>query len=1172
MGEGWSDFYSLMLTQKPADLQNDAYPVGTYVKGQAINGSGIRRKPYSFNMTTDPLTFNAYGSSGTTSYGIARSTEVHNAGELWATTLWDLNWLLINNYGYDSNLYTGWTAAAGAGHAGNKLALRLVMDGMKLQPANPSFTQARDAILAADVNLTGGANAFQIWQAFARRGLGANVATQSATSTSTITADTTIPASAMTLQVTTTTPAAQSIVSTAPTSFTLNLTDALDETTVDASDFTVNGAQATGVSYTPGSTNLTFTFDISPVSTQGLQTMQMATGAVARASDANPLQVYLSSFRYESLPLAVTSTTPTSGSISDPMGFFDINLNEPVDPASVDTGDLRLSAGYDTGFTLLNGNTTIRFAIPAVEATFTASIPAGALTDIFGNPSVAFSGTYSLDYITRAYTTPLTAIAPLGSAVCRGVTMTGIVNNGTDTDDYTLSIDAGQSFSAVVTAASALKLQVTVFSPTNTVLTSTTATANGQTVITTPVVAPTTGLYTVRIGSSAATSGAYTIQEQLNAAVELESNGGVSNNTVATAQSLNTANVTTSTSIGSAKRAAVLGVTDSAAAGTYTASAVSYAFDDISSTGTALSFANTDDASKSITSPFSFSYFGTSNTTIFVSTNGLITFGSGLTTATNTNLASSSTPSQATIAAFWDDLVVNSSGGVLWQVLGTTGSRRLVIQWNNAQFWSQAGGNPFSLTFQMELFEGTNHIRFNYANLTAGVTAQNEGLSATVGLKNVNTNTNSLSLDFNTGPNSFVGSGKSTLISPSAPTADYYSFTTTSPKTVSVGLNSLAAGTLTLQLFDTNGTSLIATGSTGSTNITSAISNVSLPVAGTYFVAVSSGGATATSYNLSILSDTVADAETNDTALTAEPLGALRAVTGYLSAANDDWYTLTLPISNDAITVETATPGDGAGEFSNTLDPVVRIYDATGTTLLSTGVTLADGHNDTATVTGLVPGTTYAIRLSPAGSTIGEYVLNASTFTAVPNVQGFVVNGGDSQRSRIVAIEVQFSGPVNPADYSGLGAIQFKRTLTASVPFNGAAVGDIVQTGDTTPGVGIVTVAAGSTGNSLLLTFAINNDSSSLTVDESKTVEHGSLTDGFWQLILGSYSSTAGDVNLRRLYGDSTNTFGGTVNGSDLIVFGNVFSSANVAFDFNNDGTVNGADLIVLGNLFSNTL
>src|SRR5262249_40052022 len=94
--------------------------------------------------------------------------EVHDTGEIWTSTLWDLNWLLINRYGYNPNIQNGYSAGA----AGNILELQLVIDAMKLQPANPRFTDARDAILLADTNLTGGANQDLIWQAFARRGLG----------------------------------------------------------------------------------------------------------------------------------------------------------------------------------------------------------------------------------------------------------------------------------------------------------------------------------------------------------------------------------------------------------------------------------------------------------------------------------------------------------------------------------------------------------------------------------------------------------------------------------------------------------------------------------------------------------------------------------------------------------------------------------------------------------------------------------------------------------------------------------------------------------------------------------------------------------------------------------------------------------------------------------------
>ncbi len=151
MGEGWSDFASLWLYQKPSDGKYDAYPVGNYVLGWPPDGPGIRRYPYSFDMNIDPLTLGNYN-------GGYPNNEVHNAGELWASVLWDINWLLIDRRGYDPDLYNG--------TAGNNLAMRLILEGMKLTPLNPTFIDGRDAILAADMALTGGQNQYDLWTAF----------------------------------------------------------------------------------------------------------------------------------------------------------------------------------------------------------------------------------------------------------------------------------------------------------------------------------------------------------------------------------------------------------------------------------------------------------------------------------------------------------------------------------------------------------------------------------------------------------------------------------------------------------------------------------------------------------------------------------------------------------------------------------------------------------------------------------------------------------------------------------------------------------------------------------------------------------------------------------------------------------------------------------------------
>src|SRR5262249_19770252 len=104
------------------------------------------------------------------------------------------------------------------------------------------------------------------------------------------------------MQVASSTPAAGDIIATPPNDFVIHFSDAYDPTTVDATDLTVNGIAADSVAQTDAST-LTFHFDVSPVTTEGLQTMSMAADAVTRLSDGDPLQPFSANFRFDTLRL-----------------------------------------------------------------------------------------------------------------------------------------------------------------------------------------------------------------------------------------------------------------------------------------------------------------------------------------------------------------------------------------------------------------------------------------------------------------------------------------------------------------------------------------------------------------------------------------------------------------------------------------------------------------------------------------------------------------------------------------------------------------------------------------------------------------------------------------------------------------------------------------------------
>jgi len=154
MGEGWSDWAGLILSVEPGDLGTDKRGIGTYALYQETDGQGIRRYPYSTDMTIAPLTYSAVPSSAVP----------HGVGEVWANMIWDLYWALVEKYGWDADLNNT--------NSGNYRAVQLVVDGMKIQPCNPGFIDGRDAILAADIINYNGADTCLISSVFARRGLG----------------------------------------------------------------------------------------------------------------------------------------------------------------------------------------------------------------------------------------------------------------------------------------------------------------------------------------------------------------------------------------------------------------------------------------------------------------------------------------------------------------------------------------------------------------------------------------------------------------------------------------------------------------------------------------------------------------------------------------------------------------------------------------------------------------------------------------------------------------------------------------------------------------------------------------------------------------------------------------------------------------------------------------
>ncbi|MEO7673807.1 MAG: M36 family metallopeptidase [Pyrinomonadaceae bacterium] len=193
MGEGWSDFYAHCLLSEPSDPIAGTYSISGYVllQGFGVIGTrnyfyGIRRFPKAIMSATggpqnrpfNPLTFaDIDGIQANTSNGAfsamtgphisGSADQVHAAGEIWSSALWEVRARMVTRL--------GWAV-------GNRRVLQLVTDAMKISPLNPDFLQARDAIIsAATGNATTQAqlaDTADVWAGFAIRGMGVGASVQ----------------------------------------------------------------------------------------------------------------------------------------------------------------------------------------------------------------------------------------------------------------------------------------------------------------------------------------------------------------------------------------------------------------------------------------------------------------------------------------------------------------------------------------------------------------------------------------------------------------------------------------------------------------------------------------------------------------------------------------------------------------------------------------------------------------------------------------------------------------------------------------------------------------------------------------------------------------------------------------------------------------------------------
>ena len=235
--------------------------------------------------------------------------------------------------------------------------------------------------------------------------------------------------------VTTTDPACNSVINTQPVDFVINLSDAVNTSTVQAGDFTVNGTPSNlAPTFANGNTQITFHFSSTPVTTQGPQTMHIPANAFTRVSDGQGNFAFDCSFCYALMPLQVTTTNPPVGGTFSPPApgnyNFDVNFNQPVDPASVQDSDLTVSGNSGPSVTghSVSGSTVTFTLHMNFGGTLTASIGAGAITANTCNGNAAFTGNYTVEGCPPS---DHYMIAQIGGSIVPGTTDIG--NHGDDT-------------------------------------------------------------------------------------------------------------------------------------------------------------------------------------------------------------------------------------------------------------------------------------------------------------------------------------------------------------------------------------------------------------------------------------------------------------------------------------------------------------------------------------------------------------------------------------------------------------------------------------------------------------------------------------------------------------------------------------------------------------------
>lgn len=107
---------------------------------------------------------------------------------------------------------------------------------------------------------------------------------------------------------------------------------------------------------------------------------------------------------------------------------------------------------------------------------------------------------------------------------------------------------------------------------------------------------------------------------------------------------------------------------------------------------------------------FNFKFYENSYNQVYLSTNGILTFGSGSSVYWNRPIPFTPQPNNM-IAPFWADLMKGTYGSIYYRVIGSAPTRTAVFEW---KIYSDVAHNNLVTNFEIQLFETSNDIVFQY--------------------------------------------------------------------------------------------------------------------------------------------------------------------------------------------------------------------------------------------------------------------------------------------------------------------------------------------------------------------------------------------------------------------------------------------------------------------------